>query len=184
MNTDPGSQRWAVVVAHPGHDLRVLNFIARTRPIVSVLTDGSASTGHSRLPQTMALLEQLGATAAPVFGRFTDREAYAALMARVWSSYLQTTLDLSATLRAHRITAVATDSAEGYNPIHDVCRVLTAAAVGLLERDAPALYEFDLVGHPDGAGEGIRMQLDDAAFAGKLGAVRQYAELAQEAQAA
>ena len=184
MQIDFGSHRWAVVVAHPGHELRILHFVERTRPLVAVLTDGSASTGRSRLTQTTALLEQIGATPAPVYGRFTDREGYAALMNGDWSIFLQAALDLSTMFRAHHITAVTVDSAEGYNPIHDVCRVLTEAAVGLLNRDAPALFEFDLVAHPDGEGDGIRLRLDESAFAWKLDAVRRYAELAVEAQAA
>ena len=184
MPLDIGSARWAVVVAHPGHELRIIEFISQARPLVAVLTDGSASTGQSRLTQTTALLEYVGATPSGVYGRLTDRDAYAAMMSRDWSVFLQVALDLSAAFRAHRITAVATDAAEGYNPVHDICRILTEAAAGLLRTNAPALFEFDLLGHPDGRGDGIRLQLDDAAFARKLDAVKRYDALAAEAQTA
>jgi hypothetical protein len=184
MPLDIGSARWAVVVAHPGHELRIIEFISRTRPLVAVLTDGSASTGQSRLVETTALLEEVGATPATVYGRLTDRDAYAALMSGDWSAFLQIALDLSAAFRAHHITAVAVDASEGYNPVHDICRILTESAAGLLQRDAPALFEFDLVGHPEGSGDGIRLQLDDEAFARKLAAVKRYATLAAEAQTA
>jgi hypothetical protein len=100
IQPDPAAHQWMVVVAHPGHELRVLDFIARTSPLVAVLTDGSASTGRSRLEQTTAL------------------------------------------------------------------------------------FEFDLVGHPDGGGDGIRLRLDEGPFARKLDAIRRYTELAGEAQAA
>jgi hypothetical protein len=178
------SQRWMVVVAHPGHELRVLDFIARTRPFVAVLTDGSASIGRSRLGQTTALLEEMGAMPATVYGRFTDRDAYARLMNGESSAFVAAALELSAMIGTHRITAIATDAAEGYNPVHDVCRVLAEGATGPTNPVAPALFEFDLVGHPDGEGDGIRLGLDDSAFARKLDAIRRYTELAGEAQAA
>jgi hypothetical protein len=184
MPPDIGSARWAVVVAHPGHELRILEFMSQTRPLVAVLTDGSASTGQSRLTHTAALLEQIGATPATVFGRLTDRDAYAAMMSGEWSAFLQIALDLSAAFRAHQITAVAMDAAEGYNPVHDMCRILAESAASLLRAHAPALFEFDLLGHPDGRGDGIRLHLDDAAFARKLDAVKRYDVLAAEAQTA
>src|SRR5262245_716583 len=147
IQPDPTAHQWMVAVAHPGHELRVLDFIARTSPLVAVLTDGSGSTGRSRLAQTTALLEEVGARPAPVYGRFTDRNAYDHLMRADASPFLVTAADLSEVIRAHRITAIATDAAEGYNPVHDVCRVLTEAAVGLSSPVAPELFEFDLVGH-------------------------------------
>ncbi len=184
MQLDIASAQWAVVVAHPGHELRIIEFISRARPLVAVLTDGSASTSQSRLSQTTALLEEVGATPSTVYGRLTDRDAYAALMSGDWSVFLQLALDLSAAFRAHHITAVAMDAAEGYNPVHDVCRVLTESATCLFKSEAPALFEFDLVGHPEGSGDGIRLALDDAAFARKLEAVKRYEALAAEAKAA
>jgi hypothetical protein len=182
--SDLDLQRWMLVVAHPGHELRVLDFVGRTRPVVAVLTDGSASIGRSRLPQTTALLDEVGATRSTVYGRFTDRDAYARLMNGDSAAFVEAARDLSATIEAHHITAIATDAAEGYNPVHDVCRVLAEAAAGLIEPIAPALFEFDLVGHPDAGGDGIRLHLDEPAFARKLDAIRRYTELAGEAEAA
>jgi hypothetical protein len=181
---DLDRQRWMVVVAHPGHELRVLDFIARTRPFVAVLTDGSASIGHSRLEHTTALLEEMGGIPAAVYGRFTDRDAYARLMDGDSSPFVAAALELSAMIGEHRITAIATDAAEGYNPVHDLCRVLAEAAAGAINRVPPALFEFDLLGDPDGTGDGIRLALDDQAFARKLEAIRRYTEVAGEAQAA
>src|SRR5256885_1892784 len=52
-----GPLRAAVVVAHPGHELRVHGFLCAFRPLLLVLTDGSGRGGASRLPSTSALLE-------------------------------------------------------------------------------------------------------------------------------
>ena len=182
---DPlADHRWALVVAHPGHELRVFHFLERGRPLVAVLTDGSGSLGVSRLDHTTRLLQETGATRSAVYGRFTDREAYAHLMARSPTSFVEAAGELARSFDDHGITAVIADTAEGYNPVHDVCRAIAAAAARMCRRCAPILFEVDLVGHPDGPGAGIRLRLDDDAFARKLGAVRRYGMLASEAQSA
>ena len=42
-------KRCALVVAHPGHELRVYGWLALRKPDVYILTDGSGHTGNSRL---------------------------------------------------------------------------------------------------------------------------------------
>jgi hypothetical protein len=170
-----------MVVAHPGHELRAFHFLESTRPLVAVLTDGSGADGVSRLDETARLLDEAGAGRNGVFGAFTDREAYACLMAGDCSRFLETARQLSESFGAHGITAVLADAAEGYNPVHDVCRSIAEAAVRLCGPRAPLLFEFDLVGSPDDSGPGLRLRLDDGAFTRKLAAVRRYAALTAEA---
>jgi hypothetical protein len=180
---DMYAHRWALVMAHPGHELRAFHFVECTKPLVAVLTDGSGSHGVSRISETAQLLAELGATAAPVFGICSDRQAYSRLMAVDENAFIEIALALSVSFREHGISAVATDSAEEYNPVHDVCRVVAETAArwcGLAQK----LFEVDLIRDPRGAGEGIRLQLDDQAFARKLEAVRSYQALAAEAAAA
>jgi hypothetical protein len=55
------STRPALIIAHPGHELRVHHWIEKTRPLVLVLTDGSGRTTQSRLASTTRILEQAGA---------------------------------------------------------------------------------------------------------------------------
>jgi hypothetical protein len=182
--SDVGSHKWALVVAHPGHELRAFHFLERTRPLVSVLTDGSGSNGASRLHDTTYVLDRAGATCDTAYGCFTDAVAYAHLMARDATPFVDVAHRLHASFERHGITAVLTDAAEGYNPIHDLCRSIAEAAIMLCEPHSPLLFDFDLVGHPDAAGPGIRLTLDDGAFARKLAAVRCYAALSGEAEAA
>jgi hypothetical protein len=59
----------ALVVAHPGHELRVHRWLEIARPLVFVITDGSGS-GRSRIRSTTDLL----ATAGSIMGAFTDQE--------------------------------------------------------------------------------------------------------------
>src|SRR5947208_3095820 len=75
----PG-RRAALVIAHPGHELRVHGWVELARPLAFVLTDGSGHTGQSRLTSTSGLLERAGAAPGGIYGRLTDRALYAAIL--------------------------------------------------------------------------------------------------------
>src|SRR5258706_14972165 len=70
----------ALVVAHPGHELRVYGWLLEARPKVFVLTDGSGRTGRSRLSSTTKLGTDAGARFGRIYGRFTDIAVYEALL--------------------------------------------------------------------------------------------------------
>ena len=173
----------ALVVAHPGHELRVFGWMEQVRPTVFVLTDGSGSTAHSRLDATADLLAATGARRGSMFGRFTDRGLYAALLEGRTDVLLDTAAELADALRDCRIEVVAGDAAEGYNPGHDVCRFIVDAAVRLAADGAAPLrnLEFSLVGAPGAAPAGAAdvdcVELDPAALARKLAAAAAYDEL-------
>src|SRR6185436_1441495 len=80
MASSSGTAASALIVAHPGHELRVHGWLERERPLVCVLTDGSGHSGVSRLPSTLRVLRRAGARPGPVFGRFTDRALYEVLL--------------------------------------------------------------------------------------------------------
>src|SRR5215467_15612703 len=73
-------RRPAVVVGHPGHELKVFGWIAEHRPQVHVITDGSGRQGVSRLPSTAKLLAGLSAEPGDIFGSASDAEIYRALL--------------------------------------------------------------------------------------------------------
>ena len=93
---------------------------------------------------------------------------------------------LSDVLVTEGVRAVLVDAAEGYNPVHDVCHWIGRAATLRAQRfGAPVeLFELDLVAHPEGPGDGLRLTLDDQAFARKLEATARYVALKSEADAA
>src|SRR6266699_30347 len=55
--TFPG-RRAALVIAHPGHELRVHAWVELAQPLAFVLTDGSGHTGQSRLASTSRLVDE------------------------------------------------------------------------------------------------------------------------------
>src|SRR5262249_27975552 len=181
-------QRTALVIAHPGHELRVHHWLERAKPRVFVLTDGSGHTDRSRLGQTTALLKTVGASPGSLFGRFTDRELYRAILAVDADAFAALSQELAAALDNAGIDYVVGDAVEGFNPGHDVCRLIVNAAVmhlGAATGRTLGNYEFALEGAPDAClpeekERAIVVRLDEDAYQRKLAAGRAYPELAVE----
>lgn len=180
--------RTALIVAHPGHELRVHRWLELTRPVVFVLTDGSGSHGISRLDSTTSLLARAGATPGSIYGRLSDRELYRAILAGDLGLFTALVDELAQGLED--VDVVAGDAVEGYNPGHDVCRLLLNAALLYREEgQRPASFEFPLIGSPDDCpaedlGAALRLELDEESLRRKLEAARAYPELAGEVDAA
>jgi hypothetical protein len=161
-------------VAHPGHELRLHHWLELAHPEVAVLTDGSGSTGVSRVPSTLAVLQATGAQAASVMGEVTDRDVYQAVMRCDVEAVAALTLRLANVFAPASFVVV--DSWEGYNPIHDLCMVIGGLAAA---RAGVPLYEYPVVGpfQVRGTEDEIVLRLDDAALRRKLAAAYQYEEL-------
>jgi len=179
-------RNWFLILAHPGHELRVHHLLERFAPTVAVLTDGSGSTGESRLNDSRQLLETAGAKAAEPFGPLTDRDAYRALMEGDAEPFAALVDRLATAVCDARAACVLIDAAEGYNPVHDVCHWIGRAVASRARflKTIVELFEVDLVAHPEGNGDGLRIVLDDRAFERKLAAASRYRSLATESAAA
>ena len=182
-------RRALLVVAHPGHELRVHGWLELVRPQVWVLTDGSGHGEQGRLASTARLLARAGAARGPLYGRFSDRDAYALMMRGDVAAAGELVTVLADTLLSQRIDYVVGDACEGFNPVHDLCRlVIDAAVVTAARRGGRPVddFEFALDGGPawQGSGEELSWQLDEEALARKLAAARDYPELADEVKRA
>ena len=172
----------ALVVAHPSHELRVHGWLQMAHPRVFILTDGSGRGGQPRLPSTTKVLEDVGASRGSIYGRFTDLEIYAALLKSDFDLFIGLAEELTDEFSRREIDYVVADSAEGYSSTHDVCRLVTDAAVEISKRRHQrqiANYEFLVVGPPDECpeiicDEAIWVNLDDEAFLRKVVAARGY----------
>jgi hypothetical protein len=183
------THRAALVVAHPGHELRVHHWIERARPVVFVLTDGSGHTGCSRLDSTTAVLEPAGATPGSIYGRLSDRDVYRAILGGDSDLFISLADELAQALDDAGVDSVAGDAVEGFNPGHDVCRLVLNAALLRLEAAGRRLrnFEFPLEGAPqecpsEDRAEAIFLELDGDALRRKLAAARAYPELAGEVE--
>lgn len=186
--TESQQQRAILVIAHPGHELRVHGWLEATSPAVWILTDGSGHTGRSRIDSTTRVLEQTGAVPGPVYGFMTDADLYNAVLGFDYRPFIDLVDQLAAVILDAQVDCIAGDAEEGYNPGHDTCRLIINAAVKLAERKSRnpiRNYDFMLIGPPDQCAEDLRdhslwLQLDDEAFARKLSAARNYPELQAE----
>ena len=174
----------ALLVAHPGHELRVHGWVERERPLVYVLTDGSGRRQEARTESTRRLLAAAGARPGPVFGRLKDADLYRALLWGDHRPFVELFEEIADSARQEGLRLLAADAAEGYNPAHDVARLLANAVAGHCARLGFPVENlaFPLEAAPDeGAGDVVvRLELDDEAFARKLAAARAYAAMSEE----
>jgi len=99
---DTTKRRSALLMAHPGHELRVYDWSRMAHPMVYVLTDGSGGGGRSRLNRSARLLSRVGAQRGTIFGKFSDREVYQAMMDGEVNGYILSTHEER--LHRHRLT--------------------------------------------------------------------------------
>jgi hypothetical protein len=183
-------KRAALVVAHPGHELRVHGWLERVRPLVMMLTDGSGNTGRPRLSSSVRLLESAGASWTAPFCRLADRELYRAIIDGEHALFVGLAEEIAESLVRSQIDYVVGDAAEGFNPGHDVCRHLIDTAVALAERylgHPIANYDFLLEGcdqptPADTQAGVVRLRLTQGELARKWAAAQEYAELKEEVQ--
>lgn len=162
----------------------------QARPYVCILTDGGGRAGAPRLARTTEVLAHVGAKQGTIYGRLTDLEIYAAILNGDSDLFAGLVDELAQAFVAEQIDYVVGDAAEGYSVAHDICRVMIGAAVERAQRihnHHVANFDFPVVGAPVESQneEDIRIELDDAAFAGKVRAALAYSpKLAHDVEAA
>jgi hypothetical protein len=173
--------RSALIVAHPGHELRVFHWVEREQPLVFVLTDGSGAWGKPRVTATGRLLDRLGASRGNIFGALRDVDAYALLMRRDVTPLFCLADRLAAAISTADCDVVAGDACEGYNPVHDICRAFVDLVSTLLGIQDPARnLSIRLTGRPTGTRHAVALDVDGASLARKMAAARSYPGLAAE----
>ena len=182
----------AIIVAHPGHELRVFHWMERTQPVYCCLTEGSGGAASSRMPSTDAVLGRVGSRPGPLYGRYADKDIYRFLLDGRVEVFVDLVEELADLLVSAGVDAVTGDAVEGFNPTHDVCRFVIDGAVALARlRSGRAIdnRDFVLEGRPDVCPEASRaaatwLRLDEAALDRKIDAALQYPELRPEVHAA
>lgn len=124
----------ALIVAHPGHEVRVLGWLWAARPVTYVITDGSGATSTGRVDTTDTILREAGARRGTVFAPLSDAEAYEAIRNGDTAVFCRLAESIAHDLVERAIRSVTGDELEGYNPVHDVCRLMIDTAVALASR--------------------------------------------------
>ena len=179
------ASRFALIIGHPGHELRVFKFLELYKPRVYVLTDGSGVTGTGRINSTIKILTECGVSISPVMGYFTDKEIYRIVLENDFTVLLDLVKEIQLDFEQNNIEAVMGDAIEGFNPAHDLCRYLINNIVLSAEKKTnKSLLNFDFlldgIMNAQTAGEIISVSLTDEDFERKTKAAEEYKELATE----
>ncbi|QBB70244.1 hypothetical protein ELE36_07635 [Pseudolysobacter antarcticus] len=145
------NERSLLLIGHPGHEFLLYGWVAQTRPIVCILTDGSGMMGTTRIAQSETVLKGLNAPIGPVWGESSDREFYQRILQCDHAFFAATRDRLADCILMHDITTVVSDAIEGYEPTHDICEALARGAVMLASRHAKAPirhYLISILGNP------------------------------------
>jgi hypothetical protein len=176
----------ALLIAHPGHELRILGWLETARPIVFITTDGSGATGVPRISKSAEVLRTAGCIAGSAFGRFTDVNVYDFILHCDVEPLVCMTREIAMSLADAGVEYAIGDAVEFYNPVHDLSRVILSLAIEYarqLTHRAIRQFEFAVVNSPGKRGANdIVVNLDEAALRRKIDVALHYDEL--EAQAA
>ncbi len=172
----------AVITGHPAHGLRIHRFLEIYKPRFYVITDGSGSSGVSKLSNIQDIIERCEATCSGVMGRFTDAEIYRIIRRFDTDTLVHLVDEIANDLDENEIDLIVGDSIEGLSPTHDLCRYLINTAVAVCrQRYGREIENFDfpLHGPPDDcppslADRAIWIKLSEAEFARKMDSILQF----------
>jgi hypothetical protein len=172
----------ALMVAHPGHEVRIHGWLERARPTIFILTDGSGRAGQPRLRETSDYFSANGWERGSIFGSFTDMSIYKLVLERKRQPFIEIACELADFLLREDVDQIAGDALEGYNSTHDVCRIIIGAAVEMANRIGKRRiinYDFTIVGRPDLCPgdlckQSLFIRLDNDTFARKINAAKTY----------
>ena len=178
-----------LVIAHPGHELRLVAWLNKAHPDVVVLTDGSGGDGQPRVDATQRIVSDGGGHACALFGAYADRQIYQAMLSGSVQLFLDMASQLITQIRLGGYHTIVRDPYEGYNPTHDVCAVLVDVAVALVWRrygQRIRVYDFPLTPLSDFRQSNAlrRYVLTDAERVHKRAIVTGYRQLEGEVNAA
>ena len=170
----------ALIVGHPGHELRLFRWLELAQPTVCVLTDGSGS-GRSRIASSFHLIEATGSTAGPVMGSFTDAAMYDAIMQQDVAPVASVIEAIAESLVEKGVQCVVADAFEFYNPTHDLCSIIaTLAASRANAQSGRTIGRYDYAVTLAASAAGIVLDLNTSDVDRKLASAYQFENLTKD----
>ncbi len=121
----------ALVVGHPGHEIRVFEWLGRSRPALYTLTSGTRDGNRSRIAASQAIAADAGATPVTGWGGMADGALYRAVLSGEADRFVHPTMALARSLVAREVALVVTDGWQLYNVAHDLAHVMARIAADL-----------------------------------------------------
>lgn len=178
------NKRAALLIAHPGHELRIHGWLEAVRPLVFITTDGSGASGIARTAKSADTLRAAGCRSGAVFGRFTDVNMYDFILHNDVERVVSMTGEIAGSLADAGVESAVADAVEFYNPVHDLSRVILSLAIERVRQMTGReieQFEFAVVNSPEArAPNDVVVNLDEAAWQRKIDAAFRYTELQGE----
>ena len=176
-----------LILAHPGHELRILGWVQREKPHVALFTDGSGSSQKPRIQRSVDILESMGCTLSSIRGLYSDKELYERVKEADFTFFEKLCSALFQELSSLGSTEVVSDMREGYSPSHDLAQAVAQVVVNRAQERSTQKFRhrtFPLTGAPGSSPDGKTaletLELSRNEFEFKLQTARRYTELAQE----
>jgi len=171
----------SLVVAHPGHELLAFGWLARLRPAVFVVTDGSGRDADARIAASAKILEGELGSRGSVFGRWMDRELYDALFEGRFESFIELRDELADEWFMDGVQTVICDAYERRILMHDIVQLTVSAAVDAARERGAAIelvelpiYLGPLDDRPGDSTPAASLTLSDDGLRRKISAARAY----------
>lgn len=172
-----------LILAHPGHELRIHHWLELAKPRVYLLTDGSGGRHNARTEYSRHIVRATGGTPGSVFGEIPDAAWYAALLAGDQRFFLDVFAGIAADLAGAHEVQIVTDAVDGYNPVHDLAFVFGSALNRLLQKTRKGHQQLCSAAVPNVLGSAqVEIELDRDAQKRKKAAIEAYTPLADEAR--
>jgi hypothetical protein len=171
----------SLVVAHPGPELLAFGWLARLKPAVSVVTDGSGRGAGARIAASAKFLDVQMGSRGSIFGRWADLELYDALFESRFGSFLELRDELVDAWFIDDVQTVICDAYERRILMHDVVQLTVSAAVDAARERGAAIelvelpiYLGPLDDRPGDPSPAASLTLSDEALKRKIAAARAY----------
>ena len=186
MNNDV---RTALLIAHPAHELLVYAWLETTKPTVHILTRGSSYSQPPRIGRSEQLLSKTGCGIGRIFGEIEDQALYQQLLEGVHHGLIDLTWKLTQALIDDRTEVVVGDAAEGQILAHDIWRAMINAAIDFAQTQTGRQIEnlafaIEITSSENplfNPAVGSKLTLEESALDRKYQAIKEYIEVASEA---
>jgi hypothetical protein len=176
----------AMVIGHPTHELRVFHWLTLAKPTVCFLTRvDSCDRTRPRHISTLNTFENHSIKLGPIQGALEEKDFFSALLNQDSIYFINIANLLYEWFLEENFDSVVADAYEGYNTIHDVCRLIPNFVVSKMKLEKLVIdnYEILLIGNPkkyENTEDLLSMRLTDSELENKKTQVAGYFGLQDE----
>lgn len=124
-----------LIAAHPGHEVSIWGWLARSKPRALIVTDGSGGSGQPRIARTASNLKSAEIPIASIFGDYSDRQLYHYALTKNKYFFEMLVHLMANEMTTHRVRRVIGDASEGVIMAHDLLREVRRVAVRIAEAE-------------------------------------------------